>query len=58
MRDGKIYLPKVNKEVRDHFGCRSYFGMPIENNGGSGSAGSHWEREVLGFEYMTEISDL
>lgn len=27
--------------------------MPLENNGGSGSAGSHWERITFGNEGMT-----
>jgi hypothetical protein len=27
--------------------------VPIENNGGSGSAGSHWERVTFGNEGMT-----
>lgn len=27
--------------------------MPLEENGGSGTAGSHWERVTLGNEGMT-----
>jgi Leishmanolysin len=27
--------------------------MPLENEGGDGSRGAHWERRLLGNEYMT-----
>eukprot|EP00825_Cyclidium_porcatum_P034289 TRINITY_DN360_c0_g1_i26.p1 TRINITY_DN360_c0_g1~~TRINITY_DN360_c0_g1_i26.p1 ORF type:complete len:607 (+),score=41.90 TRINITY_DN360_c0_g1_i26:937-2757(+) len=36
-----------------HYNCSSIQGMQLENQGGSGSLGSHWERAVLQDEYMT-----
>jgi hypothetical protein len=39
--------------VRKYFGCPTAPGAYLENQGGSGSAGSHWERRVFGYEYMT-----
>jgi hypothetical protein len=44
--------PLTNK-VREYFGCPNAPGAYLENEGGSGSAGSHWERRVFGSEYMT-----
>jgi hypothetical protein len=44
--------PLTNK-VREYFGCPNAPGAYLENQGGSGSAGSHWERRVFGTEYMT-----
>lgn len=30
--------------------------MQLENEGGSGSVGSHWERTILENEYMTSTN--
>jgi hypothetical protein len=43
----------LTSTVRKYFNCPSAHGGYIENQGGSGSAGSHWERRVFGAEYMT-----
>ncbi|CAD8156751.1 unnamed protein product [Paramecium octaurelia] len=48
-----IILPKVVNAVKSHFGCQSAWGAPLENNGGQGTAGSHWERTTFGNEAMT-----
>jgi hypothetical protein len=48
-----LVTPKIKEKVREHFGCRTMLGMPVENEGGSGSQGSHWERRLLGSEIMT-----
>ncbi|TNV71142.1 hypothetical protein FGO68_gene11989 [Halteria grandinella] len=48
-----IILPQVVNAVKNHFGCSSATGAPLENNGGSGTAGSHWERTTFGNEAMT-----
>ncbi|KRX00137.1 hypothetical protein PPERSA_10636 [Pseudocohnilembus persalinus] len=37
---------------KSYFKC-NFNGVPLEQNGGSGSAGSHWERTALGNEGMT-----
>jgi len=39
-------------KARQHFNCATITGVPLENQGGQGSAGSHWEaRHMLG-DYM------
>ena len=52
---------KVRKVVRTptvvemgtlHFGCDSFVGMDLEDDGGEGSAGSHWDLRVAMNEYM------
>lgn len=45
--------PNVVKFGQDYFKCNTFNGVPLEENGGSGSAGSHWERVALGNEGMT-----
>jgi len=43
--DSKVALltPKVVQAAKDHFTCSSLTSAAIEDNGGSGTAGSHWE---------------
>jgi len=43
----------LNSKLKSYFGCSSIPGAILENQGGSGSAGSHWERRIFGSEYMT-----
>ena len=47
-----INSPKVLTTARQHFNCTSLNGVPLENQGGSGSAGSHWEARYLLGDYM------
>lgn len=47
-----IAMPEVVSFARTYFGCPSIPGVPLENNGGDGSAGSHWEKLFLPQEYM------
>ena len=57
--DGKpvtiITTPKVLEKAKAHFGCTRLTGVELENQGGSGTAGSHWEKRILGAESMTGI---
>ena len=47
-----ITSKKVRDKAREHFGCTTLSGIPLENQGGEGSVGSHWEsRHMLG-DYM------
>lgn len=48
-KDGRPYLatPKVTKVARDYFGCQSLPGAPLENEGPSFSAISHFEYRLL-----------
>jgi len=48
-----IVSPKVKEVARNHFACPTLRGVEVENDGGSGSKGSHWERTVLHNEFMT-----
>lgn len=48
-----LSTPKVTSFLKDHFGCNSLEGAYIENDGGSGTAGSHWESTSYNSELMT-----
>eukprot|EP00916_Digyalum_oweni_P014828 GHVL01024263.1.p1 GENE.GHVL01024263.1~~GHVL01024263.1.p1 ORF type:complete len:803 (+),score=121.86 GHVL01024263.1:21-2429(+) len=48
-----IVTETVIKKTKEHFGCENIVGMPLENTGGDGSAGSHWEQRILNSELMT-----
>lgn len=41
-------------KVTEYFGCTG-IGMPLENDGGSGSVSAHWEEQVLRDELATPI---
>ena len=47
-----VTSPKVLIKARQHFNCASINGMPLENQGGQGSAGSHWEARYMLGDYM------
>ena len=47
-----IKTPKVRSIAAQHFNCSSIVGVEIENQGGKGSAGSHWEGRVMLGDYM------
>jgi len=42
----------VVAKYREYFGCTTLEGPEIEDEGGTGSAGSHWDRRVLKDELM------
>ena len=42
----------VLNAVKKYFGCNSISRFPLENQGGSGSAGSHWEARYMLGDYM------
>ena len=59
------YLKKINgiervlfkgenvlKQGRRHFACEELEGIELENQGGEGSAGSHWEARIMLGDYM------
>ena len=50
----KTYLSseKVIEKARIHFNCNNIKGVPLENQGGDGSAGSHWEARYMLGDYM------
>ncbi|EAR86011.2 leishmanolysin family protein (macronuclear) [Tetrahymena thermophila SB210] len=49
----KISSKNILRVSRNHYNCPSINGMYLENQGGSGSMGSHWERDLLSNEFMT-----
>lgn len=48
-----IVTPNVKREVRDHFKCPDLEGAELENQGGEGTALTHWEKRVFENEAMT-----
>ena len=50
-----VVLPRVTANARTHFGAFTgdFPGLRLENNGGSGTKGSHWETSDMGNEIMT-----
>jgi hypothetical protein len=42
-----ITTPAVLREVRELSGCATLTGAPLEDEGGAGTAGTHWEMVVL-----------
>jgi len=51
-----ITTPKLLQVVRDHYACPDLDGLELENGGGAGTAGSHWEKRLAQNEYMTGTS--
>ena len=47
-----ITTPNVVKLAKQHFGCNSLEGVEVEDQGGQGSAGSHWEARTMLGDYM------
>lgn len=55
----KITTPKVVDFVKSFFNCQSWpgAGAELENQGGSGTVNSHWEKRLFPYEYMNPISE-
>jgi hypothetical protein len=49
----KMITPKVREVVQRHFGCATLDGAEIEDGGGAGTAGSHWEKRLFDADFMT-----
>ena len=47
-----ITSKNVVAKAREHFGCSSLRGVPLESQGGSGTAGAHWESRYMLGDYM------
>lgn len=48
-----MVTPKVIEEVRLHFNCSKLEGAELEDQGGEGTALTHWEKRILENEAMT-----
>ena len=57
--DGKPWLttPRVTAAARAWYGCDTMPGMRLEDNGGAGTAMSHWEKSLVGNELMAGSTD-
>lgn len=49
----KLITPGIIKVGKEHFGCDSFSGLYLENEGTKASAGSHFEKVMTGNEIMT-----
>lgn len=47
-----IKTPKVMEKAKEHFKCDKLYGLPLEYNGGPGTAGSHWAKRYMNGDYM------
>ena len=47
-----VNSPKVLTVARQHFNCTSLNGVPLENQGSTGSVGAHWEARYMLGDYM------
>jgi len=48
-----MVTPRVVQEVRDHFDCQELEGAELEDQGGDGTALTHWEKRIFQDEAMT-----
>ncbi|VDP97635.1 unnamed protein product [Trichobilharzia regenti] len=53
-----LVTPRVLEEGRRHFNCPNLDGIDLENEGGQGTAGTHFEKRVVGDEIMAGSTGL
>nr|CCD15540.1 Major Surface Protease [Trypanosoma congolense IL3000] len=51
-----VSSPRTLQKTREHYKCPAAAGMELEDEGGSGTAMSHWERRNAKDEFMSGIS--
>ncbi len=51
-----IDLPRLTEFGKSYFQCDSFDGVELENQGGSGSKGSHFEARLIREDLMNSIS--
>ncbi|RNF07903.1 putative surface protease GP63 [Trypanosoma cruzi] len=54
----QVSSPKTVEKTREHFNCVNATGMELEDEGGEGTALSHWERRNAKDELMAGISGI
>ena len=47
-----IISPKVTAAAQAHFGCSTLKGVELENQGGEGTSGNHWEMRTMLGDYI------
>merc|ERR1712166_1604661 len=52
----KLKTSNVLAKAQAHFGCSTWDGVEVEDQGGSGNWGSHWEKRIFGNEFITAQS--
>jgi leishmanolysin-like peptidase len=52
----KIVSPTALAKARSHFSCSTLNGVELEDEGGTGTKGSHWEQRIYMNEAMTGVS--
>lgn len=52
-----IELESVTAFAKSYYSCNTLTGLPLENEGGSGSSGSHWEKLFMFNEFMNPTTD-
>ncbi|CAD2216794.1 leishmanolysin [Angomonas deanei] len=52
---GGFSAPDILSTARAYFNCSAMSRIPLENEGGEGSAGAHWERSILKEEIMSGV---
>ncbi len=52
LRMNYIKSPKVLQIAKKHFNCTNLDGVPLEYNGGAGTAGAHWAKRYMNTDYM------
>ena len=53
-----IITPNVVAKVKEQYGCSEDTGAEIEDMGGGGTAGSHWEKRLIANEFMNpQVAD-
>ena len=50
-----IMTPKVVEHAKKYFNCSSITGVELEDQGGEGSSGSHWDQRILLGDYMGAV---
>jgi Leishmanolysin len=45
-------MPSVVEWARQHFGCPTLQGVPVENTGGQGTLGAHWDKSIAANDLM------
>ncbi|ONM08891.1 metalloendopeptidase [Zea mays] len=55
----RVVLPRVVMHARHHYGAfsQNFTGLELEDGGGRGTSGSHWEKRLLMNEIMTGSVD-
>jgi len=48
----QLTTPKVVAKAKAAFGCSTLTGLELENDGGTGTAGSHWEKRIMMNDFM------